>query len=138
MVQKTPSTSYYITSTCAKRRRQLVNIVVTRASRVLTQKPIGSDDRVTRICQQLKASPHELSAKHKIRISVSQEAPAAIFTYNVPRFTIELSSRGRIKKSNKAYKLFRMPRTKRNQEVAFVNAEGVFSLRTMPVKQGLQ
>lgn len=36
------SLSYYITSTCAKRGRGLVNAAVTRASRVNTKKPIGS------------------------------------------------------------------------------------------------
>lgn len=64
------SISYYITSTCAKRRLRLVNRVVTRASRVNAKKPIGSS---TESRAALKGREPLPTSSTYIRISVLEK-----------------------------------------------------------------
>lgn len=74
------SISYYITSTCAKRRLRLVNRVVTRASRVNTKKPIGSSTE-SRVALKGQEPLPTSSTYWYIRISVFEKGcSAAIFT----------------------------------------------------------
>lgn len=76
------SVSYYITSTCAKRRLRLVNRVVTRASSVNTKKPIGSSTR-SRVPHKSQEPLPTSSTYCYIRISVFEKrCSAAIFTYS--------------------------------------------------------
>lgn len=74
------SVSYYITSTCAKRRLRLVNRNVTRASSVNTKKPIGSSTG-SRVPHKSQEPLPTSSTYWYIRISVFEtRCSAAIFT----------------------------------------------------------